>query len=40
MTQNEAIKILQRIQCNPSIADQFTEDEIEQIEQIAREKKA
>ena len=35
MTQREAQNILQRIVNDPSIADQFTEEEIEKIEYIA-----
>lgn len=35
MTKQEAKSILEKIGNNPSIADQFTEDEIEEIESIA-----
>jgi len=35
MTRKEALKILKRIQSDPSIADQFTEEEIEELEYIA-----
>ena len=40
MTKQQAITILKRIARDPGIADQFTEDEIEEIEYIASEKKA
>jgi len=38
MTQKEALKILKRIQIDPSLADQFTEEEIEQLEYEAHKK--
>ena len=38
MTKKEALKLLKRIQNDPSIADQFTEDEIEQLEYEASKK--
>jgi len=38
MTKKEALKLLKRIQIDPSIADQFTEDEIEQLEYEASKK--
>jgi hypothetical protein len=38
MTQREALKILKRIQNDPSLADQFTEEEIEQLEYEASKK--
>lgn len=38
MTQKQAKTILQKILKNPSIADQYTEEEIEQLEYIAFEK--
>jgi predicted transcriptional regulator len=38
MTREEALKTLKRIQNDPSIADQFTEEEIEQLEYEASKK--
>lgn len=38
MTKKEALKLLKRIQIDPSIADQFTEEEIEQLEYEASKK--
>jgi hypothetical protein len=38
MTKKEALKILKRIQNDPSLADQFTEEEIEQLEYKANKK--
>lgn len=35
MTQGEAKNILKRIAINPDLADQFTEEEIEELEEIA-----
>lgn len=35
MTQREALHILKQISRDPSISDQFTEEEIEHIENIA-----
>lgn len=35
MTKKEAKKILTRIQNDPGLADQFTEEEIEELENIA-----
>jgi len=34
MTRKEALRILRRIQNDPSLADQFTEEEIESLELI------
>lgn len=38
MTQKQALKTLKRIQNDPSLTDQFTEDEIEQLEYEASKK--
>lgn len=38
MTRKEALNILMRIQNDPSIADQFTEEEIEELENQANKK--
>jgi len=38
MTKKEALKLLKRIQNDPSLADQFTEEEIEQLEYEAHKK--
>ena len=38
MTKKEALKLLKRIQLDPSLADQFTEEEIEQLEYEASKK--
>jgi len=35
MTRKEALKILKKIIKDPGIADQFTEEEIEELEEIA-----
>lgn len=40
MTQIEAKNILKRIEVNPDLIDQFTEEEIKQLEYIACGKKA
>lgn len=40
MTSKEARRILNRIVVDPCIADQFTEEEIEELEYIANQKKA
>lgn len=40
MTSKEAKRILNKIINDPSLADQFTEEEIEELEYIASEKKA
>lgn len=37
MTKKEAKSILNKIINNPGLADQFTEDEIEELEKIANE---
>ena len=39
MTIKEAKRILKRIESDPSLADQFTEDEIIELEKKASEKK-
>jgi len=39
MTKQEALKILKRIQISPNLADQFTEEEIEEMEFIASDVK-
>lgn len=38
MTKKESLEILKRIQIDPSLADQFTEEEIEQLEYEALKK--
>lgn len=38
MTKKEALKLLKRIQNDPSLADQFTEEEIEEMELIVSKK--
>lgn len=38
MTKKEALRLLKRIQNDPSLADQFTEDEIEEMESIVNQK--
>lgn len=40
MTKKEALKILKRIQYNPDLVDQLTEDEVKEIESLVNEKKA
>lgn len=40
MTKNEAINILHRIDMDPGIADQFTEEEITELERLAHECKS
>jgi len=40
MTKKEALDILYRIQHDPSIADQLTEEEIEEIEMLVNKNKA
>lgn len=40
MTSKEAKRILNKIINDPGLADQFTEEEIEELEYIASEKKA
>ena len=38
MTKKDALKLLKRIQNDPSLADQFTEEEIEEMELIVSKK--
>lgn len=38
MTKKDALKCLKRIQNDPSLADQFTEEEIEEMELIVSKK--
>jgi len=38
MTKKEAIKLLKQIISNPNLADQFTEEEIEKLEELAAKK--
>ena len=38
MTRLQALKTLERIVCEPSIADQFTEQEIDQLQERASRK--
>ena len=40
MTKKQALEILKRIQNNPDLIDQLTEEEIKQIEDLVNEKKA
>jgi len=38
MTKKEALKLLKRIQNDPTLVDQFTEEEIEQLETLVNKK--
>lgn len=40
MTKKEALEILKRIQCNPDIVDQLTEEEVKEIESTVNKNKA
>jgi len=40
MTKKQALEIIRRIQNNPNLIDQLTEEEVKQIEDLVNEKKA